>query len=68
MPECNLNTHLLQGAGHVIFEATSTVRDCEHLFIRYSCPSLHIRKTRETIHQRWIPLKNLGRCVQVNVS
>lgn len=33
MPECNLNTPLLQGAGHVTFEATSTVRDCEHLFI-----------------------------------
>ena len=53
---------------HVTFEAVSAVRDCEYLFIRYSCQSLHIRKTRETIHQRWIPQKNLERCVGVNVS
>lgn len=49
---------------HETFEAMSPVRYCADLFIRYS---LHVRKTREIIHQRWIPLNNLERCVQLNV-
>ena len=80
MPECDLITPLLQGEGPMCrfcrqdcflyntWRTRDLWSDCEYLFIRYSCQSLHIRKTRETIHQRWIPQKNLERCVRVNVS
>ena len=46
------------------FEAMSPVKYCADLLIRYSS---HVRKTRETIHQRWIPVNNLERCVQFTV-
>ena len=57
----------IAGENVTFSEAMSTVRDCEDLFIHYSCPPLPIRKTREEIHQRWIPQSNLERCARLNV-